>query len=185
MNALNLYEVPILDWIRENLSNGFLDMVMPVLTKFADAGIGWIAIALVLLFFKRTRPMGITMGIALLAGVLIGNLTLKPLVARIRPYDVNNSISLLIEKPHDYSFPSGHTLASFEAAMAIFLYHRKWGIAALVMAALVAFSRMYLYVHYPSDILAGIILGVIIAFAAHKLYKWIETFKTKEISPKA
>ena len=175
MNALNLLEIQALDWIQEKLSNVFLDTIMPVITDFASGGIGWIAIALILLFFKRTRPIGITMGIAMIMGLLIGNLTLKPLIGRIRPYDVNQGISLLIERPSDYSFPSGHTLASFEAATVIFRYHKKWGIPALLLAALIAFSRMYLYVHYPTDILGGVVLGVIIGFAAFKLYGWSET----------
>ncbi len=184
MDALNLFEIQFLDWIRENLANGFLDAVMPIITAFADSGLGWIAIAVVLLFFKRTRPVGITMGIALLTGLLIGNLTLKPLVARTRPYDIQTGIALLIEKPHDFSFPSGHTLASFEAAAAIFLYHKKWGIVALCLAVLIAFSRMYLYVHYPTDVLAGAVLGVIIALAASKLYKWAETFGKEKLATK-
>lgn len=184
MNALNLFEIQFLDWIQENLSCGFLDTIMPIITDFASAGIGWIVIALVLLFFKRTRPIGITMGIALIMGLLIGNLTLKPLVGRIRPFDVNPAFTLLLERPSDFSFPSGHTLASFEAAMAIFLYHKKWGIAAFVLAVCIAFSRMYLYVHYPTDVIGGAILGVIIAFAALKLYQWVETLLKGKVAQK-
>ena len=101
------------------------------------------------------------MGVALLLGFLTGNLLLKNCIARTRPFLWDPTISLLIEKPSDYSFPSGHTLASFECAVAIFRYHRKWGIAALVFAVLIAFSRLYLQVHYPTDVLGGAMLGTL------------------------
>jgi undecaprenyl-diphosphatase len=76
-------------------------------------------------------------------------------------------IPLLIEAPTDYSFPSGHTIASFEAATVLLIRHKKWGIMAMVLAVLIAFSRLYLYVHYPTDVLSSIVLGIGIAFAAN------------------
>jgi len=161
MSTLNFYELQFLDWIQENLNHPFLDWLMPVISAFANNGLGWIFIAVILLIHKKTRPVGITMGIALILGLLIGNITLKPLIARIRPFDTNTDITLLIPKPMDYSFPSGHTLASFESATAVYMYHRRWGIAAYLLAFCIAFSRMYLYVHYPTDVLVGILLGVL------------------------
>lgn len=157
---MNAFELNILNFIRENLANPFLDTVMPIITKFGDGGIFWIALAVVFLFFKKTRKMGLCMGLALLMGFITGNLLLKNIVARIRPYDLNPEIELLVKHLSDFSFPSGHTLASFEAATAIFINNKKWGIPALILAFLVALSRIYLYVHYPSDVLAAIILGV-------------------------
>ena len=106
------------------------------------------------------------MALALVLGLLIGNLTLKPLIARIRPYDANPDVTLLIDRLSDYSFPSGHTLASFEAAAVLLLQYRAKAIPALVLALLIAFSRLYLYVHYPTDVLAGALLGVAFAFLA-------------------
>jgi undecaprenyl-diphosphatase len=102
------------------------------------------------------------------------NLTLKPLCQRIRPYDYQfevfgKVISLIIERPHDFSFPSGHTICSFEAAGVILLNNKKWGIAAMCLAVLIAFSRLYLYVHYPTDVLTSIVLGVGIAFLGNWL----------------
>ena len=109
------------------------------------------------------------MAAALLCGLIFGNLLLKPLIARVRPYDLREGIELLISKPSDYSFPSGHTLASFEAAVVLMVRERKrFGWAALVLAVLIAFSRLYLYVHYPSDVLGGILLGT--AFALFSVW---------------
>ncbi len=173
--AIN-FDLPILDWIAANLWCPFLDAVMPVITLLGDAGIFWIAVAAVMLFFPKYRKIGLSMGASLLIGVLLCNVTLKPLVARIRPYDFQleyfgREISLLIAAQHDFSFPSGHTIASFEAAVAITLYNKKLGIPALVLACLIAFSRLYLYVHYPTDVLASVLLGTGIAFLGTWLVK--------------
>lgn len=160
---MNGYELKILDFVRENLANPVLDAVMPIITKFGDGGIFWIALAVIFIIFKRTRKMGLCMGLSLLIGFLTGNVILKNVVARIRPYDLNPEIELLVKHLSDYSFPSGHTLASFDAATAIFINNKKLGIPALVLAFLIAISRIYLYVHYPTDVLASIVLGIGIA----------------------
>lgn len=165
------FDLPILEWIAENLRCAFLDTLMPIITLLGDAGIFWIALALVLLCTRKYRKTGAAMGVALVLGLLICNVTMKPLVARIRPYDYQllhfgKTIQLLISAPTDYSFPSGHTLASFEGAVVLTLYNKKLGIPALVLASLIAFSRLYLYVHYPTDVLAALIMGVAIAFLA-------------------
>ncbi len=164
-----VFDLPILDWIAANLWNPVLDVIMPIITLLGDAGIFWIALAVLALFFPKYRKMGLSMGVALLMGVLLCNVLLKPLVGRIRPYDYQlehfgKEITLLISTQHDFSFPSGHTIASFEAAVAITLHNRKLGIPALILASLIAFSRLYLYVHYPTDVLASILLGTALAF---------------------
>ncbi len=158
---MNEAELVVLDAIAEHMRNGFMDFIMPKITLLGDGGVFWILVAVGLLLFKRTRKTGLMMGTALLLGLLFCNLLLKPMVARVRPYDVKGILPYLCAVQHDYSFPSGHTTASFEAATVLFIRHRKWGIAALVLAALIAFSRMYLYVHYPTDILVGLVLGVV------------------------
>ena len=160
------FDLPILEWIAENLRCAAMDVVMPIITVLGDAGIFWIALALVLLCTRKYRKAGAAMGVALVIGVLVCNVTMKPLVARIRPYDYQllhfgKTIQLLITAPTDYSFPSGHTLASFEGAVALTLYHKKMGIPALVLASLIAFSRLYLYVHYPTDVITSVVLGII------------------------
>ncbi len=166
MDFLNNFELGFLDFIRENIACSFLDKVMPIITSLADAGIFWIVIAVVMLCFKKTRKTGLTVGIALIFGLAIGNGMLKPLIGRVRPYDVKG-IEPIIEKLHDGSFPSGHTLASFEAAGALMLRDKRFGIPALILAVVIAFSRLYLYVHYPTDVLGGIVLGLLFAFLAY------------------
>lgn len=159
------FDLPILDLIAENIANPFLDAVMPVITVLGNAGIFWIVLAVVLLILPKYRKTGLSMAVALLMGLVLCNLIMKPLFARIRPYDYQwevhgRLIELLITAESDHSFPSGHTIASFEAATALAVHHKKWGIAALILAALIAFSRLYLYVHYPTDVLCSIVLGV-------------------------
>ncbi len=148
---------------------------MPKITLLGDAGIFWIALAIILLIPKKTRTTGFMMGVALVLGLIVCNITIKPLVARPRPYDVAGLTGpYLCKIQHDFSFPSGHTTASFEGATVIFMRHRKWGIAALILAALIAFSRLYLYVHYPTDVLAGFVLGVLFGIAGVYIVKAIE-----------
>ena len=175
------FDLPILEWIQENVANGFLDFLMPIITIFGDAGIFWIACAAVMLIFPKTRKTGLAMGVALVMGLLVCNICLKPLVARMRPlvYEVDilgksaaellHSGQLLVGKPSDFSFPSGHTIASFEAAGVLMLNNKKLGIPALVLAILIAFSRMYLFVHYPADVLVSVVLGTLFAILANYL----------------
>jgi len=180
------FDLPILDWIAANLWNPVLDVLMPLITLLGDAGIFWIAISVMLLFTKKYRKIGLGMGIALLMGLLVCNVTLKPLVMRPRPYDYqadvfHKVIPLLVEKQHDFSFPSGHTIASFEAATVIAINNKKWGIAAMVLAVLIAFSRLYLYLHYPTDVLASVVLGIAFAYVGNWLAGYItEKFATKK-----
>ncbi len=183
------FDLPILDWIAAHLWCPFLDTVMPVITLLGDAGIFWIALAVLMLFFPKYRKIGLSMGVSLLIGLLVCNITLKPLVARIRPYDYQwevygKEIALLISAQHDFSFPSGHTIASFEGAVAITLYNKKLGIPALVLACLIAFSRLYLYVHYPTDVIASVILGTGIAFLGTWLVKkGYLIYESKKLQP--
>lgn len=164
---MNAWELNILYWIREHLTCPFLDWLMPPLSALSAHGEIWILLAAVLICFKKTRRAGVTMGVTLLLGFLIGNVALKNLIGRIRPYELAPDVPLLVDRLRDFAFPSGHTLASVGAATALTLYHRRWGAAALVLAAAIGFSRLYLFVHYPSDVLAGALLGVALAFAAY------------------
>ena len=109
MNWLNEMELPILWWIRENLTNPFLDTVMPYISSVARSGEFWILVALILLCFKKTRKAGVAMGIAMVLGLLVGNIGLKNIIARTRPYDMVE-VELLVKSLSDFSFPSGHTL---------------------------------------------------------------------------
>jgi len=167
------FDLPILDWIQANMTNPVLDFLMPIITLLGDAGIFWIACAVVLLFTKKYRKIGLGMGFALIMGLVVCNMILKPAVGRPRPYDLQAEmgviIKLIIEKQHDFSFPSGHTIASFEACTVLLLGNKKMGIPATILAILIAFSRMYLYVHYPTDVIASIILGTIFGIIGYAL----------------
>ena len=179
---MNEFELKILDFIREHLACTFLDTVMPVITSLANGGIIWIAAAILLLLFKKTRKTGASVALALIMGLIIGNLILKNLVGRMRPYDLNEGVEILIARLTDYSFPSGHTLASFESATVLMLRDKRLGIPALVLSCAIAFSRLYLYVHYPTDVLAGIILGVFIGIFACKAVDRLTNTFAKRIS---
>lgn len=183
------FDLPVLDWIAANLYCGFLDAVMPIITLLGDAGIFWIAVSVVLILIPKYRKAGLSMGLALLMGVVVCNMIMKPLFARIRPYDFQleqfgKVIPLLVEAQHDFSFPSGHTIASFEAATALAIHNRKLGIPALILACLIAFSRLYLYVHYVTDVLVSVGLGIGFAFLASWLVKkgfaWYEARKAAQ-----
>jgi len=142
----------------------FLDMVMPVITYLGNGGMIWILLAVILLVSKKYRKTGIAMLFALALEVVVCNLLLKPYVARIRPCNIDTSIKLLIASPTDYSFPSGHTAASFAAVSALFFSkHWLWK-PGMFLAILIAFSRLYLFVHYPSDVLAGAMIGIIMGY---------------------
>ena len=179
------FDLPILEWIQAYLQSDFLDTVMPIITLFGEGGIFWIAWAVILLIIPKTRKIGLSMLIALILGLLVCNLTLKPLVARIRPYDLQEQdfgvyINLLINRQSDFSVPSGHTIASFEAAVVLLKYSKKMGIPALILAILVSFSRLYLYVHYPSDVLVSVVLGTAFAFAGCALANLIKLPSVKK-----
>ena len=154
-------ELRFLDFL-QTIHTPLLDKILAFITSLGNAGIIWIGLAVVLLILPKTRKEGIIVAAALLVDLILCNLILKNLVARVRPYDVNTAIAVLIKKPLDFSFPSGHTAASFAAMTALFLAKMKkaW-IAALILAVLIAFSRLYFYVHYPTDVLGGIVVGIL------------------------
>ena len=162
-------EIKILDMI-QNLHTTVGDHFFIGITKLGDAGIFWIILTLLFLIIPKMRKTGIIMAAALIMDLLICNIAVKNLAARTRPYDVNTSVQLLVAKLHDYSFPSGHTAASFASVTALYLAGEKklWK-PALVLACLIAVSRLYLYVHYPTDVLAGAVIGILCGAAASKL----------------
>jgi Membrane-associated phospholipid phosphatase len=151
-----------------------LDRIMPMLTFLGSGGAVWIFIALLLVMSKKHRGTGIMMMGALVLCLIVGNLTLKPFIARARPCWVNTNIHLLVPSPKDYSFPSGHTMSSFAAAGVLILRNRRWGLWAMLLAVLIAFSRLYLYVHYPSDVAAGLVLGIATAILTIKASPFIK-----------
>lgn len=160
----------ILIWIQEFLRNPILDPFFKVITTLGNAGIFWIIATIILLIPKKTRKVGMMSAFALLCSLLINNILLKNLVARTRPYYVVEGLVPLIKKPVEFSFPSGHAGSSFASACVL---HRnlpkKYGIWFLILAILISFSRLYVGVHYPSDVLAGVVTG----FICSCLGQWI------------
>ncbi len=167
-------------FLQENVRSDVLTPIMTFITRLGDKGLFWIATAIILCCFKKTRPLGIMAGISLVFSVLINNAILKNLVARPRPYLPETvggkGLILLIEEQHDWSFPSGHSGASFAAAV-VYLAKgpKKLGIPSIILAALIAFSRLYVGVHYPTDVIAGIITGTFCAVISIMIWKIIES----------
>ncbi len=161
-------ELSVLSFLN-NLHTPLLDSVFVFITHLGDKGILWIILGLVLVFIPKYKKAGYCVLLALLINLIICNITLKPFFARIRPYEYVEGLKLLIEKPHDFSFPSGHSAASFAASAALFMNYKKEGIPFLILAFLIAFSRLYLHVHFPSDVICGILLGIAAAFVSCNL----------------
>ena len=164
MNALNLFEANIILWIQENLRVSFLNPLVKAITTLGNGGAFWIVVAVLLLAFRKTRKAGLCCALALVLDLIVVNITLKPLFDRIRPYDLLNSIAPLIPPVHDASFPSGHSAASFAGAWAFYRsMGKKWGRPLMILAALIALSRLYVGVHYPTDVICGAITGTVLA----------------------
>lgn len=157
-------EFAILNWIQAHLRCGFLDAVMPLVSGLCAHGEIWILLALALLLFRRTRRQGAAVAWGLVLDLIACNLLLKPLFGRLRPFAVDPGVLLLVEPPLDASFPSGHTAASFAAVSALRgSGSALWG-PSLALALLIAFSRLYLYVHWPTDVLGGAVLGAAVGW---------------------
>ena len=170
------WEFSFLYFLQE-LHNPILDKIMVFITKLGNGGLLWIGLAVVMLFFKKYRKCAISIGIALVFKELLGNMILKELIMRERPCWIDPTVELLIKSPSGFSFPSGHTFDAFASSFTIFLNHKKEGIAAMVVASLIAFSRMYVFVHFPTDILGGMILGIGVAVLAYFIvHRWGSKF---------
>lgn len=160
--------------IQEYVRTPALTPFFQFITHLGDRGMIWIVLTVLMLLFAKTRKAGAASAVALIGSLVINNGILKNLVARARPYDVLEGLVPLLERQKDFSFPSGHTAASFAAAFVILrMLPRKYGIPAVILAVLISFSRLYLGVHYPTDVLAGMISGILISFAAERVIKAI------------
>lgn len=170
MNLITQIDFYILNAI-QGIRTEFLDFIMPVITYLGSGGIIWISASVLLIFFSKYRKAGIAVLVSLILGLILSTLILKGIVGRERPFNTYGAMfdsnSLLIGVPSGkFSFPSGHAVSSFSAAAVLLFYNRKIGIPAFALAVLIAFSRLYLYVHFPSDVIGGAALGIIFAFAS-------------------
>lgn len=171
---LNL-DASVLLWIQENLRADWLTPFMVFYTKLGGLGLIWILTSLVFLCFKKTRWAGVAGLMALVFSLAVNNVCLKRLIARIRPYEVIEGLQLIGKNATDFSFPSGHTGSSFAAATAFFWTFKK-GKARWILilgAALMAFTRLYIGIHYPTDIIGGLITGSLCGYAAYRIIDFV------------
>lgn len=180
-DTINSFEIGILDWIQDFMGNSFFDALFTFITKLGDKGYLWIGIGVILLFFKKTRKSGILVLVALLVEWIVCNGILKNLFDRVRPYDFVGEYELLIPKLSSFSFPSGHTMSSAVAATMLTLCDKRFGWFAIPIAVLIAFSRLYLYVHYPSDVIVAALAGVLLALAVFYINKNLIEPKLKSL----
>lgn len=169
-NAVTALDGSILLFIQEHIRCGFLTPIMKGASFLGDGGIIWILIAVILLIIPKTRRRGLDMALCLALAAAVNNLLFKNLVARPRPFVTFPEIELLVKPLTSYSFPSGHACSSFAAAFALACAFRgKGGGWAYVPAALIALSRIYVGIHYPTDILAGAAIGTLCAWVVYAL----------------
>lgn len=176
-------DLRVLLWIQDNLRQDVLTPVFRFITNLGGAMNVWVLITAGLLIFKKTRRIGVICLISMLLTLVINNLLLKNLVARPRPFNVCETLIILIKRPTDLSFPSGHTAISFACAgVLVRHFDRKYGVTAILLAALIAFSRLYFGVHYPTDVITGCLIGLLMSYVAEKGLIWWE--KRKETASK-
>ena len=174
------WEMRFLHWLKDRHSP-LADRLMRTVTRMGDAGGFWIALSAGCVKSDKYRKSGLSMAIALLFSFIFSNTIIKNAVDRARPFWKDKSFNVKIREPRDYSFPSGHTSASIGSAVALFLNRKKEGTAALVLAAQIAFSRLYLYVHFPTDVLAGIGIGIICGLLAGVVYRGVSKRKDEKL----
>ena len=162
------WEFDILYWF-QNMHDPIMDKIALAFTMMCEKGIFWIIVILALLFLVKDKRVGLTGCAALCLSVLLCNIILKNIVQRDRPCWIDPTVQLLVDVPDDYSFPSGHTSFSFAAAVAIFRYYKGWGFLALVIACMIGLSRLYLFVHFPTDVLVGAFCGIVAGLLAGML----------------
>lgn len=187
MDTILALDGNLLLWIQENLRADWLTPVMQTITKLGSLGFIWILLSLGLLCFKKTRRAGVAGLMGLVFSLLLNNMLLKNVFARVRPYEVVEGLVLIGKQASDFSFPSGHSGSSFAAAVAIVRSlpkgRAKWLI--LAFAFLMAFTRLYIGIHYPTDVLCGSLTGTLCGFAAAYLVRtfWMHVFKATGKTP--
>ena len=157
-------------FLQESVRNPILDNIMIFITSLGNGGMIWIAATIILMIPKKTRKVGIMSAVALLGSLIINNNIVKNIVQRPRPFVTFTELQIIIPTPSEFSFPSGHTSSSFAAA-AVFYRHlpKKIGMPSVVLAGLIGFSRLYVGVHYPTDVIAGVIMGILLSYLAEFL----------------
>lgn len=174
MDAIFNIDASILLWIQDHVRSAAVTPVVNVITHLGDVGVFWIVLTILLMIFRKTRRIGIACAISMAIGLVITNVVIKNWVARIRPYELIEGLELIIERQKDFSFPSGHSTNSFACAWVIFrMAKKRYGVPTLVLAILISLSRLYVGVHYPTDVLAGAVIGILSAEAAVAIVRFL------------
>lgn len=175
LQAIESWDVSVLYWIQENLRIDALNPVIVFLTSLGKAGIFWILLSLALLIPKKTRKAGLVAAISMAVCFLLANLVIKPGVARIRPYEAYSFLKPIVPPERSFSFPSGHTVNGFACSLILVrMLPKKAGIPLVILAAVIALSRMYVGVHYPSDVIAGFLISLVLSQIVWIVYQYIE-----------
>lgn len=168
-------------FLQESVRNPMLDSLMKFITALGNGGMIWIGATILLLIPKKTRKIGMMSAVALLGSLIINNNIIKNIVQRPRPFVTFTDLQIIIPTPSEYSFPSGHTSSSFAAA-AVFYRHlpKKLGLPSVILAGLIGFSRLYVGVHYPTDVIAGVIMGILLSYLAEFLVNFLRNKLKKQ-----
>ena len=179
--AIETWDVSVLYWIQENLRSNVLDPVIVFLTSLGNGGFFWVALSLILLIPKRTRKAGLVSLISMAACFIVVNFGIKPAVARLRPYDVYSYLHSVVPPQKDFSFPSGHTANGFACSLILLrMLPKKAGIPLVILAAVIALTRLYVGVHYPSDVITGFLIALLLSEIVWIVYQYISKSRRKE-----
>lgn len=168
---INNIDQTILFFIQNNFHFPVLDKIMIAATIAGEKGLIWVLVSVLLMTNRKTRPVGILALAALTLSATLGDGLLKHLIQRPRPYTAFPGVRLLVDELTTYSFPSGHAASSFTAAVVLNKYLKKFSPIFWIAAILIAFSRLYLFMHYPSDIVAGAVLGLLCGMTVSLIYE--------------
>lgn len=177
MDKITSIDFSILNFIQEHFRCSFLDGVFGFFGAVGNMGLIWIVLSVVMLFFKKTRMAGIIALLSMGLGYLLGDIVIKPIVHRPRPFTFDSELNmfwgadLISKKPSNFSFPSGHSAAAWAFTTSLLVKRRTLGLIAVVPAVIMMFSRLYLYVHFPTDVICGAILGAASAFVIMLIFK--------------
>ncbi len=172
MDSIYQFDFAILDAL-QTLHCTVLNYIMAFFTTIGNNGYAWILVTILLLLIKKYRVIGLASALSLIIEFVLNDLILKNLIARPRPFTLRPEIDTIVSQPSSYSFPSGHTASAFAAATAIFMFDKRLGTIAYVVATLIGFSRNYFFIHYPTDVLCGALLGILVGVLCSLLIKQI------------